>query len=93
MRTGFDRSWSRGFVVVEVTDIGYRLRRESDASLLPVVFVADENQRYVAVSRAACELLGYTREELLALRVGDVARYPEAEAEYYQQAKDAAMAR
>ena len=37
------------------------------------VFVADENRRYVAVNRAACELLGYTREELLALRVDDVA--------------------
>lgn len=37
------------------------------------VFVADENRRYVAVSRAACDLLGYTREELLALRVDDVA--------------------
>jgi hypothetical protein len=45
VRTGFDRSWSRGFVVVEVTDIGYRLRRESDASLLPVVFVADDVRR------------------------------------------------
>ncbi|HZQ82395.1 MAG TPA: PAS domain S-box protein [Gaiellaceae bacterium] len=37
------------------------------------VFVADENRRYIAVSKAACELLGYTREELLALRVDDVA--------------------
>lgn len=37
------------------------------------VFVADENRRYVAVNRAACELLGYSREELLALRVDDVA--------------------
>lgn len=42
VRTGFDRSWARGFVIVEITDIGYRLRRESDASLLPVVFVADD---------------------------------------------------
>jgi PAS domain S-box-containing protein len=48
------------------------------------VFVADENQRYVAVSRAACELLGYTREELLDLRVTDVARYDEAEVEYHE---------
>ena len=30
------------------------------------VFVADEHGRYVAVNRAACQLLGYTREELLA---------------------------
>ena len=37
------------------------------------VFVADEEGRYVAVNRAACELLGYTREELLALSIHDVA--------------------
>jgi PAS domain S-box-containing protein len=37
------------------------------------VFVADETRRYVAVNRAACELLGYERTELLALRVDDVA--------------------
>jgi len=37
------------------------------------VFVADENRRYIAVNRAACALLGYDREELLALRVDDVA--------------------
>ena len=38
-----------------------------------VVFVADEDRRYIAVSKAACDLLGYTREELVALRVDDVA--------------------
>ena len=37
------------------------------------VFVADEDRRYVAVNRRACELVGYTREELLELRVDDVA--------------------
>jgi PAS domain S-box-containing protein len=37
------------------------------------IFVADENGRYAAVNRHACEVLGYTREELLALRVSDVA--------------------
>ena len=38
------------------------------------VFVADDELRYVAVSHFAAEMLGYTREELLALRVTDVAR-------------------
>jgi PAS domain S-box-containing protein len=38
--------------------------------------------RYVAVNTYACEVLGYEREELLALRVTDVARYPEAPIEY-----------
>jgi PAS domain S-box-containing protein len=37
------------------------------------IFVADEDRRYVAVNRRACELLGYTRDELLALRVDDLA--------------------
>ncbi len=38
------------------------------------VFVADEEMRYVAVNDFACHLLGYSREDLLALRVTDVAR-------------------
>jgi PAS domain S-box-containing protein len=36
--------------------------------------VADEDGRYVAVNRFACELLGYTREELLGLGMHDLAR-------------------
>ena len=47
-----------------------------------LVFVADENLRYVAVNRYACTLLGYTREELLALTVDKVARYGEAPGEF-----------
>lgn len=38
MRSGFDGSWSSGFVVEEVTDTGYRLRRRSDSQVLPGVF-------------------------------------------------------
>jgi PAS domain S-box-containing protein len=37
------------------------------------IFVADENGRYVAVNTAACELLGYTRAELLELTAHDLA--------------------
>lgn len=37
------------------------------------VFVADEDQRYLAVNRYACDVLGYTRAELLGLLVTDVA--------------------
>ncbi len=48
------------------------------------VLVADEHMRYFAVNAYACELLGYTRDELLDLSVTDVARYPEAEAEFEQ---------
>jgi PAS domain S-box-containing protein len=46
------------------------------------IVVADEEGRYVAVNATACELLGYTRDELLQLRVLDVASYPEAEHEF-----------
>jgi PAS domain S-box-containing protein len=37
------------------------------------VFVADDDGKYLAVNAYACELLGYDREELLLLRVLDVA--------------------
>ncbi|MDX6475971.1 MAG: hypothetical protein QOH95_1482 [Gaiellaceae bacterium] len=46
------------------------------------VFVADEQGKYVAVNQAACLLLGYTRDELLSLRVVDVARYDAADEEW-----------
>jgi PAS domain S-box-containing protein len=46
------------------------------------ILVADDEMRYVAANATACELLGYTREELLRLRVPDVAHYPEAEGEF-----------
>lgn len=35
------------------------------------LFVYDEEGRYIAVNRAAAELLGYSREELLRHDVGD----------------------
>lgn len=47
-----------------------------------LVFIADDRMRYVAVNRLAAETLGYTREELLALKVTDVARSEETPAEY-----------
>jgi PAS domain S-box-containing protein len=47
-----------------------------------LVFVADEEMRYVAVNRCACETLGYTREELLQLKVTDVAREGTSPTEY-----------
>lgn len=48
-----------------------------------LVFVADETMQYLAVNQTACDVLGYTRAELLSLRVTDVAVAPEA-AELYQ---------
>jgi PAS domain S-box-containing protein len=46
------------------------------------VFVADEQRRYLAVNDYACRLLGYTREELLALTVTDVAVNTSADEDY-----------
>jgi PAS domain S-box-containing protein len=49
-----------------------------------LIFVADEEMRYIAVNRCACEALGYTRDELLGLSVTDVARESSSPAEYDQ---------
>jgi two-component system sensor histidine kinase/response regulator len=46
------------------------------------VFVADREMRYVAVNAYACELLGYTEDELLDMCVADVATQAEAPEEY-----------
>ena len=47
-----------------------------------LVFVADEDMRYIAVNQRACTVLGYSRDELLELRVPDVVRTPTAPAQY-----------
>lgn len=41
VRSAFDRSWKRGFVVEESSEQGYRLRRRSDGTVLPTPFPAD----------------------------------------------------
>jgi PAS domain S-box-containing protein len=46
------------------------------------VFVTDAEGHYVAVNHAACSLLGYSREELLAMRLGEVARHEHEAAEW-----------
>ena len=63
--------------LVQAGLLGEAIDRAPDA-----VLVADESMRYLAVNQAACRLLGYTREELLALRMTDVAHYPDAADEY-----------
>ncbi|MGH3050114.1 MAG: PAS domain S-box protein, partial [Gaiellaceae bacterium] len=76
--------------LAEPRDLSERLLQEAtrwipvvdgaERSLL--VFVADEQMRYVAVSESVCDLLGYRQEELLALGVTDVAVEETAAAEY-----------
>ncbi|MCD4656299.1 MAG: PAS domain S-box protein [Planctomycetes bacterium] len=36
------------------------------------LFIADKNGKYIDVNRAACETLGYSREELLSLTILDI---------------------
>ena len=45
VRDRFARTWRRGFEVAEAVDGGYRIRRMSDRSILPVVFAPDEVRR------------------------------------------------
>jgi PAS domain S-box-containing protein len=47
-----------------------------------LIFVADDQGRYAAVNNRVCEALGYTRSELLEMRVTDVAVAAEAPALY-----------
>lgn len=46
------------------------------------IVVVDEEGRYVAVNEHACELLGYTRSELLSMEVGDLRRDEELQPEF-----------
>jgi len=41
----------------------------------PAEVEVDENRRYIAVNDAACELLGYSRDELLRMKIEDLS-YP-----------------
>lgn len=86
------RQWARfpGCSCAETDRLRNALSIESRAAVLcaavdaaPVcVFVADAEMRYRAVNAHACELLGYREEELLQMRVPDVAAYEEAPREY-----------
>jgi PAS domain S-box-containing protein len=63
--------------LVQAGLLGEAIDRAPDA-----VLVADESMRYLAVNQAACRLLGYTREELLKMRMTDVATHPGVAEEY-----------
>jgi PAS domain S-box-containing protein len=53
-----------------------------------LVFVADDDMSYLAVNNTACRVLGYSREELLAMRVPDVVLSVEAPSLYRQMMKE-----
>ena len=46
------------------------------------VFVWDDDRNYVAVNKAACELLDLTREKILAMHVGDL--HPDRATELFE---------
>lgn len=45
VRSRFDQRWTPGFTVAGITDSGYRLRRTSDASVLPAWFPREQLRR------------------------------------------------
>lgn len=38
----------------------------------PAIVEVDEHRRYINVNESACRLLGYTRDELLSMRIDDL---------------------
>ncbi len=56
----------------EAADVRYR---SLFRAIRDVIFVTDEQMRYVDVNPAATDLLGYTREELLQMRIPDISAY------------------
>lgn len=42
VRRRFDAQWARGFEIVEVTEKGFTVRRQSDGEILPVEFSEEE---------------------------------------------------
>ncbi len=48
-------------------------------------FVFDEDGKYVAVNRFGCSLLGFEREELLSLRLGELAVEPHQALQEYRE--------
>ena len=55
------------------------------------IFVADENGRYVAVNTLACDLLGYTRSELLELNAHDLALNEPVAASFAELAQEGTL--
>ncbi|UUX93107.1 PAS domain S-box protein [Methanoplanus endosymbiosus] len=54
------------------------------------IFVADEQGRYVEVNKAACEMLGYTEDELLTMSIPELVIKEESDKalEYFEKLKE-----
>src|SRR5215210_4080969 len=53
-----------------------------------LVFIADEDMRFLAVSYAVCDALGYDREQLLGMRVSDIVAGPGVAESFAQMVAD-----
>lgn len=53
-----------------------------------LLFVADEEARYIAVNSYACQVLGYSREEVLGMTVPEIAVDPEASVLYEEMIEE-----
>ena len=53
-----------------------------------LVFIADEDMRFLAVSHAVCDALGYDREQLLGMRVTDIVAGPAVAEEFSHMVAD-----
>ena len=58
-----------GFDIAQLALLGEAAECLDDVA----IFVWDEDRNYVAVNQAACRLVGRTREEILRMKVGDLA--------------------
>ena len=45
VRNRYQGTWVRGFEVADVTETGYRIRRLSDGSILPELFIREDVRR------------------------------------------------
>jgi PAS domain S-box-containing protein len=87
----FERGISVHFQVITERKEAERALLESQKRLkalfdnaLDAIFLADDERRYVEVNPAASALLGYSEEELLAMRVDDISEQSEGTAEAWQ---------
>lgn len=64
-----------------------RFRLLFENTLAPII-IADEAGNYLAANDAACKLVGYSREQLLQMKVADlVSTTPESSAELFEAYK------
>ncbi|MGH2557730.1 MAG: PAS domain S-box protein, partial [Thermomicrobiales bacterium] len=56
--------------------------------LADAVIVSDDHGNYIEVNAAVCDLLGYTREELLAAKVGDLSISPVIAHDLYRRIQE-----